>query len=237
MKTSLKKPVKYVFVMFVLLLFISFAFSGHLAAATAWASGYERHQLPEIDESREDLLLHLKQIEEHCQEKEKRLSDLLQLYQQLPIREDNLIQPRSMPEATGEQGITSIYTVDDLMNISQNMSGQYILMADLDLSGVPDWTPLIGAQDEPFSGVLDGNSFSIRNFQSTQGGLISANNGGIIKNLDLPDVRINYTGQYINEFGAISGVSLSGLITNCRVTGEISSIYDVAGVHWCSVKP
>ncbi len=230
MKTSSKKTFKYVFVMFVLLFFISFAFSGHLAAATAWSRGYERHQLPEIDESREALLLHLKQIEEHYQEKEKRLSDLLQSYQQLPIREDNLIQARSMMEATGEQGVTPIYTVDDLINISQNMSAQYILMVDLDLSGVPDWTPLIGAQDEPFSGVLDGNGFSIRNLQSTQGGLIRANNGGIIKNLNLPEVRINYTGKYINEFGAISGVSLGGLITNCRVTGEISSIDSVAGV-------
>ena len=61
------------------------------------------------------------------------------------------------------QGYTVINTAEALQNITNNLSGRYILMNDIDLSGI-DWTP-IGAKENSFtggfSGEFNGNGFTI----------------------------------------------------------------------------
>ena len=54
-------------------------------------------------------------------------------------------------------GYTPIYTKEDLLNLENNMAGQYILMADLEFDA---WTPL-GENESPFTGIFDGNGYSI----------------------------------------------------------------------------
>ena len=56
-----------------------------------------------------------------------------------------------------------IYTVQDLADIEKHPDGSYILMADLDMSGI-SWKPL------EFSGTLDGNGHAILNLTIFQPG-------------------------------------------------------------------
>ena len=56
-------------------------------------------------------------------------------------------------------GYTGIYTADDLLGITRNPSGRYMLMADIDLSGHPDICESLGRT--AFSGLLDGNGHRI----------------------------------------------------------------------------
>jgi len=55
-----------------------------------------------------------------------------------------------------------IYTSDDFNRIRYNAAGNYILMADIDLSEIPDWEPIQSLQ-----GVFEGNGFAIRNVTSS----------------------------------------------------------------------
>jgi len=82
----------------------------------------------------------------------------------------------------------SIYTATDLDNIRYNLSRNYRLINDIDLSGV-NWQPI-----NSFVGSLDGNDFAIRNLnidRSSQDniGLFGINHGEI-RNLTLENVRV-----------------------------------------------
>ena len=72
------------------------------------------------------------------------------------------INPLTESEAIA-QGYTIIKTADDLQALKDNLSGKYILMNDIDLSGY-NWTA-IGTKTNPFSGELNGNGHVIKNLQ------------------------------------------------------------------------
>lgn len=81
------------------------------------------------------------------------------------------------------EGYVGIYTVDDLINSGINKTASYILMNDIDLSSVADWTPIDN------EAVFDGNHYTIYNLKSTQGGLFST--AGTVRNLQLSSVSID----------------------------------------------
>ena len=64
--------------------------------------------------------------------------------------------------------LTYIYTAEDLQKIGKDekypLSGSYILMNDIDLSGISNWTP-IGDESNPFTGKLLGAGFTISGMQ------------------------------------------------------------------------
>jgi hypothetical protein len=117
---------------------------------------------------------------------------------------------------------TPITTAQELSNIRNNPLGNYRLMNDIDLELV-EWQP-IGTANAPFSGILDGNDFSISNLTITETqeyvGLF-ANNSGRIKNLKLSNVTINVT-------GSISSLIYAGALV-ANNTGIIENIETING--------
>ena len=87
------------------------------------------------------------------------------------------------------ESYTPIETAEDLKAIKNDLAGNYILMADLELEG---WEPL-GNWEHPFSGTLDGNGHSITiNLQKSvtlteevYGGIFSHVENGTVKNLHM----------------------------------------------------
>ncbi len=228
MKISVKKYVKLFLIAFILFLLASFIIPRSFAIAG------NDNILPysNTDKMPADVLLQVKQIYEHYNETRNFQSDL---------RDENLkslaknmaetseLQTRDMLQTTGEQTSIPIYTIGDLSNISQDMSGNYILMTDLDLSIVPDWTPLVGPPHGLFEGIFEGNGHTISNLHSTRGGLFEGINGGTINSLNFIDVSINAAGVSRGA-GAITSYSENGTITNCSVTGTIASSDTVGGI-------
>jgi YD repeat-containing protein len=104
-----------------------------------------------------------------------------------------------------------IKDADDLNNIRNNLAGSFRLADDIDLSGV-DWLP-IGTRTAPFTGVLDGNGYTISNLtvnrpaQNDVG--LFGRNGGTIVNLELSDANI--TGA--DNTGAIAGHNSANIRT------------------------
>ncbi|MDR1193435.1 MAG: YDG domain-containing protein [Peptococcaceae bacterium] len=117
--------------------------------------------------------------------------------------------------------------------IANNLSGNYHLTADIDLSG-EDWVPIGSDMDHVFSGIFDGQGHIVRNLRiSGEGydcnGLFGEVNGAAIKNVGLEGTDIdisskNYDFDSSLTTGGIAGfISESSSISNCYNTGNISS--------------
>lgn len=130
------------------------------------------------------------------------------------------------------QGYTLIKTADELQQIESNLSGKYILMNDIDLSGY-DWTPLgLAGIDDPsqgFTGELNGNGYVVRNLRihdssedALAGLFVMIGPGGSVSNLGLEDVDIDCSGA--NSYaGGLAVISMGVTVTNCYTTGVVSA--------------
>lgn len=115
----------------------------------------------------------------------------------------------------GVSGQTEISTRAQLEAISSNLSGNYILKADIDLSG-SNWTPL-----GEFQGTLDGNGYIIRgmNYNSSgtnSVGLFKTSRNATIKKLGFENANI--IGR--NQVGIIVGNAVATTFEECYVSNS-----------------
>ena len=142
---------------------------------------------------------------------------------------------------TVPSGYIGIYTPQDLNNVRNDLSANYILMNDIDLASWGNWEP-IGDVNNPFIGTFDGNGYLIKglifnisnDIETIYCGLFSYIYQANIKNVNLMNGKISassfpkfesdnlYTEVFI---GALAGHSLQSNIENC-----FSSV-DVSGKH------
>lgn len=117
-------------------------------------------------------------------------------------------------------GYTGIYTAQDLANISQNMAGKYILMNDIDLSGIA-WKAL----KDRFTGILEGNGYTIRNLSCTDEATAALidRNYGTIQNLALTGTCTVTNTRYFGANAAGLCKSSDGVIKNCTVAATITN--------------
>lgn len=138
------------------------------------------------------------------------------------------INPLTESEAIA-QGYTIIKTADDLQALKDNLSGKYILMNDIDLSGY-NWTA-IGTKTNPFSGELNGNGHVIKNLQVDDAagngiGLFGVIGGANVSNVGLENADINVQ----NAVGILAGAAEASIITNCYSTGSVRGAGWVGGL-------
>jgi len=122
----------------------------------------------------------------------------------------------------------------DLKAMSGNLSGNYILMDDITLS--PGWTP-IGTEDAPFTGILDGNGFTISGLSQTWTsdedsqlslGLFGMVKGAAIRNLKVSgSLAVDTDEKYRDQYGwlymgGIAGQAENSVFTNCITDVAIS---------------
>ncbi len=130
------------------------------------------------------------------------------------------------------QSPTDIGSVSDLIGIRDNLAGNYILTADIDLGSVLNWTPL-GDGTTAFTGSLDGGGHTIRhlavsNTLSTtvdQGlfGVIGV--GGSVTDLNIEAATITAA----NATGILAGEN-RGTVARVSVQGIVSGATDVGGL-------
>ncbi|MBR5741956.1 MAG: hypothetical protein IKX91_05300, partial [Firmicutes bacterium] len=145
-------------------------------------------------------------------------------------------------------GATEIATAADLAKIAENPGGSYVLVKDIDLSGI-DWTPFA------FKGTLDGAGHTIRGltvrktgaetcvtvdgnakeYKTMLAGLFSALEGATVKDLALTGVDVsiwstmtdatgNPSGDNIIGIyaGALAGYAADSTLLRCKITGTVS---------------
>lgn len=116
-------------------------------------------------------------------------------------------------------GVVSVYSADELMLMQQYPAKEYILMEDIDMTGVV-WTPVVG-----FSGKFDGNGHTISNLtieapdRMNLGFFGDTTADAVITDLALRNVTLKASedNKYI---GIISG-TCRGTVTGHTVTGAI----------------
>lgn len=115
-------------------------------------------------------------------------------------------------------GYTAIYTADQLQNL--DMNGKYMLMGDIDMSGV-NWTG-IGSANSPFTGTFDGNGHVISNLEVNSAGdyagFFNRVEGATITNVVMANSNVTATDRYV---GSLIGYSKNSTITNCSSYGAI----------------
>jgi len=128
-------------------------------------------------------------------------------------------------------GYVGIYTAKDLGNIRKNLSGKYVLMADIDLSTWGNWTPIGSSYDTSFGGIFDGNWYTISNLTIKDtytgnneyiAGLFGYVLNGEIRNLGMRDTDIEISAPNASIVaGSIACCTNVTSIENCFNTGKI----------------
>ena len=149
--------------------------------------------------------------------------------------------------------IIEISTLDDLKNIANDLSGNYILKNDITIPGGTTWTQ-IGNGLNPFMGIFDGdgniitfgsenNPVKITNC-SYGGGLFGSmghdniNPNVIIKNLGIDGaIEVNLGSD--GRFGVIVGDAMGGIISNCfnraKIVASTADYFNDDDEAYCGV--
>lgn len=127
----------------------------------------------------------------------------------------------SASSSTDYTDFTFIRTAQEFNNIRNNLSGNYVLLNDIDLSGYSEWTPIGENANAAFTGIFDGNGNTISGLNITKcnsyAGLFGYNKG-TIKNVAVSGkIDADGTGSANNVayIGGIVGYN-AGTISNCR---------------------
>lgn len=127
--------------------------------------------------------------------------------------------------------VNGISTIEELVAVNNDLSGNYLLLNDIDLLGI-DWTPIsTNNHNQNFEGIFDGQGYSIKNLNKPLFKAVGKENSDVtvIKNLELENVSINLPNEY--EVGALASNSFYGVnISNIKVTGNIVGKDYVAGI-------
>lgn len=130
-------------------------------------------------------------------------------------------------------GYKGIYNAENLNAIRNDLDGKYVLMNDIDLSSFASWEP-IGDSNNPFTGVLNGNGYSINNLtikiesksadkiSNTAIGIFGIVKDATIANLNVSkvDISIDYP-ESLFSVGTISGTIYNSNVINCSSSGKI----------------
>ena len=122
-------------------------------------------------------------------------------------------------------------TPDQLDNMRNDLTAYYKLTADIDLSGVANFSAIGPDSNSPFTGKLSGNghvisNLKINNVNSKRQALFGYTNGATIENLGL--VNVNIVGE--GDIGAVVGKGIGTTIRQVSVTGYIEGIDHVGGI-------
>lgn len=107
---------------------------------------------------------------------------------------------------------------EDLREISNNLTQDYILVNDVDLSDEP-FDP-IGDTDEPFLGSIDGNGHVVNNLtvKNHVGGVVGVlGQNGSVENLGVEGANITGAAS-----GVIVGLNLGGTVVQSYATGNVT---------------
>ena len=137
----------------------------------------------------------------------------------------------SMPEEEAKDTVENteeiingeIKTAQQLMQIRNNLSGNYTLKNDIDLTGIENFVP-IGDSEAPFTGTFNGGNFSIKNLKisrenTNEVGLFGRiSSAAKIQNLNVVNASVKGN-VYV---GSIVGYN-EGIIENCYAYGKVTA--------------
>lgn len=141
-----------------------------------------------------------------------------------------------------EEGYTYITSKEQFIEIFQNggidLNGNYILGCDMDLSDIENWQP-VGDADNPFTGVFNGNGYSIDNLTINAGenaenvGFFGVTENATITNVSFNNANVITPDDYINgssAVGIVAGTARGTTFDNIDVSGSVAGYESVGGL-------
>ncbi len=115
---------------------------------------------------------------------------------------------------------TAVYTAEDFNNIRNNLSGEYILMNDIDLSSYENWEQ-IGSERTPFTGKINGNGYKIVNLNA-EVGVFGWLSNAVIENFG---VCACLTDRYVFPVnaGILADAAIKTTFENCYTSGTVAA--------------
>ena len=116
-----------------------------------------------------------------------------------------------------------VNSANDIVNIANNLNGDYALNQSIDLSGIANFAPL-GSDYNPFFGIFDGQNYTIKNLtistSADDAGFFGyIYNGAIVRNVSFVNASVTTGGGY--GAGILAGGN-NGTITNVSVSGTVT---------------
>ena len=109
-------------------------------------------------------------------------------------------------------------------------AGTVRLLADIDMAGIADFTPIGKGYDHGFTGTFDGGGHTISNLRVNVAGSFAGlfgYNSGTIRDVNMADATVTATNS---SAGGIAGYNIYGTIAGCFVTGgTVTAEYWLAG--------
>lgn len=153
-------------------------------------------------------------------------SDVNELIDNNEQKGDKLLKAKSDGKGTSQDGnAIEISTPEDLNAVRNNLSGNYVLANDIDLTSSTSeggeyynkgkgWEP-IGDDDDFFEGTFDGNGYKVSGLNSSgyQYTSLFATNGGTIKNLTV-EGSLNGSATDYADVAGVAGFN-AGDVQNC----------------------
>lgn len=151
-----------------------------------------------------------------------------------------------LPEGSGtKEDPYIIKTKQHLISVQYNLAAYYEVVNDIDLEGM-EWTPL-GTVETPFTGHINGNGFTIKNFSIYSTSLEYAGLFGVAENAEIVHLNIaevtlsggNYVGALAGYvFGENAYIEdchvVSGTITGTDYVGGLIGKFEGKGIVKCS---
>ena len=151
--------------------------------------------------------------------------------------------------SAGTYAINSAADLQKLAELTNNgkvtSANTFILGADIDLSGVENWTPIGDSYNSRFQGVFNGNGYEIQNLKLTSSSYVGneIQNGptdgyavglfgylyGEVKNLGVSNVNISSRADYVGGLAGYLGDNIT--LNNCYVTGSVTRTRDYADAY------
>ena len=135
-----------------------------------------------------------------------------------------LLSSSNVQVLAGSVVSTLIFNASELQSISSNLSGNYALANNIDLSGISNFSPI--GESTAFTGTFNGLGHTISNLTENNSddyaGLFGqVGGGGVVENVGLVGGSITDTsGSYV---GGLVGFNYGGSITDAYATGSVSS--------------
>ncbi len=139
---------------------------------------------------------------------------------------------------TVPDGYNAVSSVEELIAINGDLDAKYILMNDIDLSSFDNWQA-IGDESTPFTGVFNGNGYSVKNltvkitpdalydfdYCKDDLGLFGYVKNAIIANVNVENIDVSIDFPYSDgySFGGIAGMCEASKILNCTASGNIDA--------------
>ena len=142
-----------------------------------------------------------------------------------------------------QEGYTYITSKEQFLEIFQggeiNLDGKYILGCDIDLSDVENWKS-IGDSENPFTGIFDGNGYSINNLtinvedsNAENVGFFGVTENAVIQNVDFINANVVTPEDFINgssAVGIVVGTARGTEFDNINISGAVTGYESIGGL-------